>query len=47
MPKGRLTLMDDGYGVTNGPALSPDGATLYHHDTLDRRIYAFDHAEGG
>ena len=29
-----LTLMDDGYGVTNGPALSPDGRTLYHHDTL-------------
>ncbi|KAA5805050.1 SMP-30/gluconolactonase/LRE family protein [Alkalicaulis satelles] len=43
---GELSLMDDGYGVTNGPALSPDGATLYHHDTLDKTIYAFDHAEG-
>ncbi|MFC4723778.1 SMP-30/gluconolactonase/LRE family protein [Glycocaulis abyssi] len=43
---GVLTLMDDGYGVTNGPALSPDGATLYHHDTLDKTIYAFGHAGG-
>jgi D-xylonolactonase len=46
LAEGRLTLMDDGYGVTNGPALSPDGGTLYHHDTLARRIYAFDHAQG-
>lgn len=44
--RGDLTLMDDGYGVTNGPALSPDGRTLYHHDTLDRAIYAFDHVDG-
>lgn len=43
---GRLEVMDDGYGVTNGPALSPDGQTLYHHDTLERRIYAFDHDDG-
>lgn len=34
--------MDDGYIITNGPAVSPDGATLYHTDTLARRIYAFD-----
>lgn len=43
---GVLTLMDDGYGVTNGPAMSPDGRTLYHHDTLAKTIYAFDHADG-
>lgn len=43
---GELTRHDDGYGVTNGPALSPDGKTLYHHDTLDKAIYAFDHADG-
>lgn len=34
--------MDDGYVITNGPAVSPDGRTLYHTDTLERRIYAFD-----
>lgn len=43
---GELTRMDDGYGVTNGPAMSPDGRTLYHHDTLEKVIYAFDHADG-
>jgi len=34
--------MDDGYIITNGPAVSPDGRTLYHTDTLDKRVYAFD-----
>ncbi len=43
---GELTRHDDGYRVTNGPAMSPDGRTLYHHDTTERRIHAFDH-EGG
>jgi sugar lactone lactonase YvrE len=43
---GELTLMDDGYGITNGPALSPDGGTLYHHDTARRIVFAFDHADG-
>jgi xylono-1,5-lactonase len=33
---------DDGYVITNGPATSPDGRTLYHIDTLQRVIYAFD-----
>lgn len=43
---GKLTRHDDGYRITNGPALSPDGRTLYHNDTGQRRIYAFDHADG-
>ena len=43
---GEFTRHDDGYRVTNGPALSPDGRTLYHHDTTERCIYAFDHADG-
>lgn len=33
---------DEGYRITNGPAFSPDGATLYHTDTLARETYAFD-----
>lgn len=33
---------DPGYVITNGPAVSPDGRTLYHTDTLEKRIYAFD-----
>jgi sugar lactone lactonase YvrE len=38
---------DDGYVITNGPATSPDGRTLYHVDTLQRVIYAFDLAADG
>ncbi len=33
---------DPNYVITNGPALSPDGRTLYHTDTLEKIIYAFD-----
>ena len=42
-----IVRMDDGYIITNGPAVSPDGRTLYHTDTLDKRVYAFDLAEDG
>jgi xylono-1,5-lactonase len=38
---------DPGYVVTNGPAESPDGRTLYHTDTLAGVIYAFDRARNG
>lgn len=34
--------MDEGYVITNGPAISPDRRTLYHTDTLAQRVYAFD-----
>jgi len=44
---GELTVRDTGYVITNGPAFSPDGRTLYHTDTLQRRIYAFDLASDG
>lgn len=37
-----LKVMDDDYVITNGPAVSPDGKTLYHNDTLKKIIYAFD-----
>jgi sugar lactone lactonase YvrE len=39
---GKVVPMDEGYVITNGPALSPDGRTLYHTDTLEKRVYAFD-----
>ncbi len=42
-----LNCCDDGYVITNGPATSPDGRTLYHVDTLQRVIYAFDLDDGG
>ncbi len=39
--------IDDGYRVTNGPAFSLDGRTMYHSDSALRRIYAFDLGEDG
>src|SRR5690606_12969097 len=39
---GSLAQMDDGYVITNGPAMSPDGRTLYHVDTVNRQLLAFD-----
>lgn len=39
---GHLDRMDSGYVITNGPAMSPDGRVLYHVDTLQQCIHAFD-----
>jgi len=43
----QVASMDHGYIITNGPAVSPDGRTLYHTDTLAKRIYAFDLLDSG
>jgi len=37
-----LERCDANYVITNGPAICPAGRTLYHVDTLERLIYAFD-----
>ncbi len=34
--------VDRGYRVTNGPAFSPDGSTMYHNDSARQVTYAFD-----
>ena len=44
---GAPVLHDDGYVISNGPAFSPDGRTLYHTDTVRRTIYRFDVAPDG
>jgi len=44
---GSLARRDDGYIITNGPAISPDGKTLYHTDTPLRRVYAFELRDDG
>ncbi len=46
-PDGGVTRADGGYTVANGPALSPDGRTLYHTDSAARTVYAFDVAADG
>ena len=44
---GEPVRLDDGYVVTNGPAFSPDGKTLYHSDSVNRRVLARDvHPDG-
>ncbi len=43
----RWEKVDEGYVITNGPAVSEDGKTLYHTDTLKGIIYAFDLAMDG
>ena len=44
---GTLTVRDENYIITNGPAFSPDGKTLYHTDTLKKEIYAFNLGDDG
>jgi D-xylonolactonase len=38
---------DTGYGITNGPALSPDSRVLYHTDSREKTVYTFDLAADG
>lgn len=40
-PDGRVTCVDSGYLVTNGPAFSPDGRYLYHNDSGRGLVYRF------
>lgn len=35
--------MDSGYSVTNGPAWSSDHKVMYHNDSVNGRVYAFDY----
>jgi sugar lactone lactonase YvrE len=44
---GAVARIDDGYCITNGPAVCPSREVLYHTDTLERVIYAFDIAPDG
>ena len=41
------TRMDDGYGVTNGPAFALDGRTMFHTDSAARTVYRFDLTDDG
>jgi len=46
-PDERVARVDARYVVANGPAVSPDGRTLFHTDSAARSIYAFDLAADG
>ena len=38
----KVTAVDSGYRVTNGPAFSPVGDIMYHNDSARKVTYAFD-----
>jgi sugar lactone lactonase YvrE len=39
---GHFALGDVGFAIPNGPAVSPDGTTLYFNDSVGRTTYAYD-----
>lgn len=41
-PSLECSRIDTGYIVTNGPAWSSDYRTMYHNDSVNGRVYAFD-----
>jgi D-xylonolactonase len=41
----RFALGDAGFAISNGPAVSPDGGTLYFNDSVGRTTYAYDITE--
>ncbi len=46
-PDHTLHKMDSDYFITNGPAFSVDGKTMYHNDSVKGIVYAFDlHNDG-
>jgi sugar lactone lactonase YvrE len=46
-PDLKLTRQDDGYVVTNGPAVTPGHDFLYHNDTARGIVYRFAFTPGG
>lgn len=40
-PDRAVTTHDDGITIANGPAISPDGATLYHTDSARGAVFRF------
>ncbi|WP_251979112.1 SMP-30/gluconolactonase/LRE family protein [Salinicola avicenniae] len=42
-----LSEVDRDYAITNGPAIAPDGRTLYHNDSARQTVFAFDLNDAG
>lgn len=41
--KGNISIIDDGWGLPNGIAFSPDNKIMYVVDTYERVVYAYDY----
>ena len=46
-PDFSLRIVDDGYHIANGPTFSPDQKVLYHADSAQRLVYAYDIDDDG
>ena len=42
---GTASVVDEGFGISNGLAFSPDCSTLYFADSAERTIYAYDYRQ--
>lgn len=46
-PDGRISLLEENMGTTNGIEVSPDGQTLYVNESVQRNVWAYDLAADG
>jgi gluconolactonase len=44
---GKMLLLEDSMGTTNGIEVSPDGKTLYVNESVQRKVWAYDLTPGG
>jgi gluconolactonase len=44
---GKITLLEDNMGTTNGIEVSPDEKILYVNESVQRKVWAYDLSEGG
>jgi sugar lactone lactonase YvrE len=44
---GKMTLLEDNMGTTNGIEVSPDEKTLYVNESVQRKVWAYDLSESG
>lgn len=46
-PDGKVSILEDNMGTTNGIEVSPDGKTLYVNESIQRKVWAYDLSEQG
>jgi gluconolactonase len=46
-PDGKIFILQDNMGTTNGIEVSPDGKTLYVNESVQRKVWAYDLSESG
>jgi gluconolactonase len=46
-PDGKISLLEDNMGTTNGIEVSPDEKTLYVNESVQRKVWAYDLSDSG